>query len=356
VPGPASFTNPYLGKDNPFPRLLQLGPDVDFYRPLALTITYPEDFTQASLQQWNINLEQMLGRFLMRFAYVGTKGTHLNWPREINPAVYIPGASTVANTDDRRPLAPNFSSMGRMYQDGNSSYHAFQWNLERRFASGFTLLANYTYSKFIDSNSFTVEVANEHPADLNNLRLERGLSSFDVTHNFVTSFVWEIPVGKTGSRFVDVIVRNWQTNGIVSLRSGLPFNVVTGLDRTFTGMGSQRPDLVSPDAELSSSRPRGEQVARYFNTNAFALNEIGRPGTAGRNLLRGPGYANLDFSLFKNIPLRESVQLQFRSEFFNLFNRPNFGNPNSTVSSPLFGRILSAFDPRIIQFGLRLAF
>lgn len=356
VPGPPSFTNPYQGQDNPFPRVLQLGSDVDFFRPLALTITYPEQFHPASIQQWNANIEHLLHGFLLRAAYVGTKGTHLNWPREINPAVFIPGQSTLANTDARRPFAPDFSSMGRLYQDGNSNYHSMQLNLERRFSRDFTILANYTYSKFIDSNSFTVEVAAENPIDLNNLRLERGLSNFDVTHNFVTSFVWELPVGKTGSRVADAILRNWQTNGIVSLRSGLPFNVLTGLDRQFTGMGSQRPDLVSPDAELPGSRSRGEQVARYFNTSAFALNEIGRPGTAGRNILRGPGYANVDFSLFKNIPLRESAFLQFRSEFFNLLNRPNLGSPNSTVSSPTFGRILSAFEPRILQFGLRIAF
>jgi hypothetical protein len=356
VPAPPSFTDPYQGRDNPFPRLLNLGPDVDFYRPLALTITYPEKFVQASLQQWNVNIEQMIGSFLMRFGYVGTKGTHLNWPREINPAIYIPGQSTLANTDARRPLAPDFSSMGRMFQDGNSIYNGFQWSLERRFSRGFTVLANYTFSKFIDSNSYSVEVAVENPVDLNNLRLERALSNYDVTHNFVTSFVWEVPVGNTGNRITNAILRNWQTNGIVSFRSGLPFNVVTGVDRQFTGMGSQRPDLVSPNATLSRDRPRGEQIDRYFNTSAFALNAEGRPGSAGRNLIRGPGYANVDFSLFKNIPIREAVQLQFRSEFFNIFNRPNLGNPNSTLSSPLFGKILSATDPRILQFGLRLAF
>ena len=191
---------------------------------------------------------------------------------------------------------------------------------------------------------------------MNNLRLERALSNFDVTHNFVTSFVWELPVGRTGSRIVNAVFRDWQANGIVSLRSGLPFNVVTGLDRQFTGMGSQRPDLIAPNASLPMDRPRGEQVARYFNTSAFALNEIGQPSTSGRNPLRGPGYANVDFSLFKNIVFRESFRFQIRSEFFNLLNRPNLGNPNGTVSSPLFGTILSASEPRILQFGLRLAF
>ncbi|MEX2260509.1 MAG: carboxypeptidase regulatory-like domain-containing protein [Bryobacteraceae bacterium] len=356
VPAPPSFTDPYQGRDNPFPRLLQLGPDVDFFQPLALTITYPEEFIQASIQQWNFNIEHLMKGVLLRAAYVGTKGTHLNWPREINPATYIPGQSTLANTDSRRPFAPHFSSMGRMYQDGNSSYHSFQLNLERRFSRGFTVLVNYTYSKFIDSNSSTVEVAVENPVDLRNLRLERGLSNFDVTQNFVTSFVWELPIGSTGNRFADLIVRNWQTNGIIVLRSGLPYNVVTGLDRQFTGMGSQRPDLVSANPELSSSRPRGEQLARYFDTSAFVLNELGVPGTAGRNIMRGPGFANVDFSLFKNFPLHERAQLQFRSEFFNLLNRPNFNNPNGVVSSPLFGTILSATDPRIVQFGLRLVF
>ena len=181
VPAPPSFTDPYQGRDNPFPRVLGLGPDVDFFRPLALTITYPEEFVPASIQQWNLNIEQVVKTFLVRVAYVGTKGTHLNWPREINPAVYIPGQSTLANTDNRRLFAPNYSSMGRLFQDGSSTYHSLQLNLERRFGRGFTILSNYTYSKFIDFNSQTVEVAVELPVDLNNLGLERAKSNFDVT-------------------------------------------------------------------------------------------------------------------------------------------------------------------------------
>jgi hypothetical protein len=149
-------------------------------------------------------------------------------------------------------------------------------------------------------------------------------------------------------------VGNWELNGIVTLESGVPFTVVDGVDQSLDGVAGDRPDQVGdPNGPWSN---HGQEVAQYFNTSAFVLNSPGTFGTAGRNTLIGPGLFNVDYSMTKTFPIHESVNLQFRAEAFNLFNHANFDNPNSTLNSPLYGRITTAEPPRVLQFALRLAF
>ncbi|HZO57025.1 MAG TPA: hypothetical protein VFB63_30220, partial [Bryobacteraceae bacterium] len=133
------------------------------------------------------------------------------------------------------------------------------------------------------------------------------------------------------------------------------YNVVSGTDRALVGGDGQRPNLVG-DPVLDSGRSRGEKIARYFNSSAFALPTLGTFGNSGRNTLIGPSSYNLDGSLFKMIPIRESLRLQFRAEFFNALNHANLANPVANISSVTVGQILSASSPRILQFGLRLTF
>jgi hypothetical protein len=151
------------------------------------------------------------------------------------------------------------------------------------------------------------------------------------------------------------VVSGWQNNGILSLYSGLPFTVLSGVDNSFSGIGQDHADQVG-DASIAGDRTKQATLAQYFNTKAFTTNAPGTFGNTARDILRGPGLANLDWSLFKNIPVTEQRNLQFRAEFFNLFNRANFGNPTATVTNPNFGRILSAGNPRIIQLGLKFVF
>ena len=133
--------------------------------------------------------------------------------------------------------------------------------------------------------------------------------------------------------------------------------ITSGIDNSLSGINADRADIVGNPA-ISGDRTKGQRIARWFNTDAFAINAVGTFGTLGRNTMRGPGLANVDFSTFKKfvMPYKESHNLEFRAEFFNLFNRANLNNPNTNRSSSLFGRVITAGEPRILQFGLRYSF
>ena len=146
-------------------------------------------------------------------------------------------------------------------------------------------------------------------------------------------------------------------NGIVTLQTGAPYTVSTGVDNSYSGIGQDRVDIIG-DPELSGDRSRGEEIAAWFNKAAFRDNAPGTFGTLGRNTMQGPGLATFDASLFKafRMPWLEGHRLEFRAEGFNVLNRVNLNNPNATRSSSLFGQVTGAGDPRILQLGLRYAF
>ena len=258
--------------------------------------------------------------------------------------------------NSRRPYLPGtFGEIAQNQTAANAHYDSLQVSLNRRFAGGWTLMANYTWSKSIDISSddqlnpTVVSFVNS-----NNLALDRAPSEFDTPHRFVVSYLWEVPrVGRWGL-FGKHVLGGWQVNGVTTLRSGSPVNVVSGTDTNFDGIGTDRPDVVG-DPKLDAGRPRSQLIARYFNTAAFRA-ASGLYGSAGRNLIYAPGAVNWDFSGFKNFAVMENKNLQFRAEFFNLFNQVNFGGPNATLTSPSFGRILGASAPRIVQFGLKFVF
>ena len=175
----------------------------------------------------------------------------------------------------------------------------------------------------------------------------------------VSSVVYHAPRMKTmaGSSVLGAIAGNWQLAGIETLQSGSPVTVVSKADRA-AGAGSPNADLVGV-LDLPTDRPRGQKVAQYFNTAAVTQPAPGTYGTLGRNTLRGPGYANTDASISRVFPLwfRESANLTFRTEFFNLFNRPQLGQPEERLGRATFGQITTtSADPRILQFSLKIAF
>ncbi|HEX5709021.1 MAG TPA: hypothetical protein VFX96_17095, partial [Pyrinomonadaceae bacterium] len=192
---------------------------------------------------------------------------------------------------------------------------------------------------------------------------ERGRSNFDIRHRLSVSYAYDLPFGR-GQRFLadrgllSSFLGGWQTYGIVTLQTGRPFTVAlptefdnSGTGRTILGFGANdRPNLVGDP----NTGPR--TVEQWFNTSAFAFPAPGTFGTAGRNIVEGPGYQNVNASLVKNASLTERVRLQLRMEVFNLFNRPNFNLPDNFIGSPTFGRITSARDPRHIQLGAKLLF
>jgi hypothetical protein len=181
------------------------------------------------------------------------------------------------------------------------------------------------------------------------------LSDFDVPHRFVTSYVWVLPRLANAPGILRWTIGGWETSGIWTIQSGRPFSVMSGVDNAFSGINSDRADLVG-NPDLPDDRPKQEWLNEYFNTSAFAPNAPGTFGTAPRSFLRGPRYFNVDMAVMKNFRFMERYEFQFRTEFFNAFNRANFGNPyNVQRVSSRFGKIESADDPRILQFALKFS-
>jgi hypothetical protein len=190
--------------------------------------------------------------------------------------------------------------------------------------------------------------------DSNNLALDRAPSDFDTPRRLVLSYLWEVPGVRRWGLVGKQLLSGWQINGITDIRTGSPFNVTSNTDTNFDGNSTDRPDLIG-NPKLDTGRGRQELITQYFNTAAFR-GTSGLFGGAGRNGVYGPGVINWDFSAFKNFAITERSKVQFRAEFFNLFNQVNLGNPNAVLTSPSFGRILGAGAPRIVQFSLKFLF
>jgi hypothetical protein len=315
------------------------------------------DLRTGYMQHWNFNVERQLWRAsVLEVAYVGSKGTKLLTARDINqpqPSVLPPGLPFVPRPD------PRFDDIDLLESRANSSYHAMQVRFQQRLARGFSALASYTWSKSIDdaSNFFSSAGDPNFPQNSLNVAAERGRSNFDVAHRLNVSYSYALPIRRYEG-VAGTLLNGWETHGIVTLQTGRPFTVAllseidnSGTGRSILGFGANdRPNLVG-NPELSDPT-----TLQWFNTAAFAFPPPGTFGNAGRNILDGPGFQNVNASLLKNTRITERVNLQFRAEAFNLFNHPNFNLPDNFLGSPTFGRITSARDPRHIQFGLKLLF
>jgi len=301
------------------------------------------------VQQWNFSIQQQLPAAIgLTVAYVGTKGTKLEARPDINQPV--PGVTAIAL---RRPY-PRFQTISSSENRHSSTYHGLQVTGERRFARGLSFLAAYTYSHAIDEASGDFAA----PMDLRNFRLDRGNAAFDVRQRLVASWAYELPWKAPGAW--NQLVAGWQINGILSLYDGLPFQVGSATNTLNIGSGTRADRIAS--GELPPAR---RTLQRWFDLDAFRAPGPQRFGHGGRNILRGPGTKQLDFSAFKNFYLSpdKTRRLQFRGEFFNLTNTPQFNNPATTAGTPAAGTISSAGSPltqqrtpRQIQFALKLYF
>lgn len=320
---------------------------------------FQRDLRTPYLQQWNVSLQQALGRSrVVEVAYVGSKGTKLITARDINQPRPSPEQPNL------RPV-PQFDDITFEESSANSNYNSLQVRFQQRLDFGLSVLASYTWSRSIDNASSFFSSAGDpnFPQDSFNTAAERGRSNFDVRHRLSLSYGYDLPFGKgrtflAGEGVVPTILTGWQTFGIVTLQTGRPFTValLSDIDNSNTGRSTlgfganDRPNIIG-SAKLSDPTPD-----RWFDTSAFAFPAFGSFGDAGRNILEGPGFANFNASLLKTTKLREGLDLQFRAEAFNLFNHPNFNLPDNFLGSPTFGRILSAQSPRHIQLGLKFLF
>jgi hypothetical protein len=353
------FENPYVGAQNPFPQAFapfDAPSNSTFGLPLGQFGAFSSGFKPSYMESFNFTLErEAWAGLLLRASYVGNLGRRLSYNYDPNYARYAPGATT-GNIQQRRPFQ-DFGSILVADSGSNSSYHALQLSVERRLSRGFSFELNYTWSKAIDEFSEDTvpgqSVSIPIPLDR---RAGRAVADFDNTHRLVSSWVWQLPAFKTAPAAARAFIGGWETGGIATLRSGFPFSVRSGSDRSLSGVGGDFADIIG-DPNLPSDRSKGDKIARYFNPAAFVPAAPGTFGNAPRNLLRGPGSINFDLSAMKNIPIHENIRMQFRAEFFNAFNNVNLSAPFATVNTPSrFGRIESADSPRIIQFALKLSF
>jgi hypothetical protein len=257
----------------------------------------------------------------------------------------------------RRPI-PQLSRVNAIRFDGRSIYHGVTFKVERRLADNFAYNVSYTLSQSKDdaSSPGATESETNLPQNVENIFDETGewaRSSFDHRHQFIASGVYQLPFFADAGGVTEAVLGGWRANAIFIAQSGAPFTVNLSVDRANIGAGpAQRPDQLR-DPNL----PGGERTPeRWFDTSAFALQAPFTFGSAPRNSVIGPGYANIDFALAKTWALAGTSQLEFRWEVFNLLNRANFDLPNRIFGNPNFGRIFSAKTPREMQFGLRFAF
>lgn len=335
---PLTLTNPFPGAAFPIPT-----------PPSALS--YQNDLRTPYVQHWSLGVQQKLGASrVFEAVYAGSKATKLLSARDINqpaPSVVFPNL---------RPN-PQFDDITAVESRASSSYNSLQLRFQQNLSDGLTLLGAYTLSKsFDDASSFFASTGDPNfPQDSNNVRAERALSNFDVRHRVSLSYSYDIP-GPKGNDWARRIFAGWQTFGIIQVQGGRPFTVAllstndnSNTGRSVLGFGANdRPNIVGSASVAQQSE------AAWFNTAAFVVPPFGSFGNAGRNILEGPGFATFNTSLVKNISATERLNVQFRTEFFNLFNRTNYSLPDNFVGSPTFGRITSSGEPRHIQFGLKL--
>ncbi|MEO7651865.1 MAG: hypothetical protein ABIZ80_15485, partial [Bryobacteraceae bacterium] len=370
-----------LNSDNFIPRFQNFNVfGTDVVGPVQIQAAGIDLYQRTSYSlQWNASVQRELTRnIVLEVGYLATLGLKLE--QNVQPNNARPGAGAI---DPRRPYlgiayAPNTPFPSYVNVVGNSvpvglinylphsaqsNYHSMYVRLEKRFSRGLSLLSSYTWSKSI-SNAPQFRNAggangNENSPPQNSFLLsaERGLASFHNSHRLINTFLYDLPVpnnmGMTSKIFGDI-----QISGILSMQSGFPFTANLSGDSANVGAGTGgifiRPNTVpGQTVELSGS---ARTTDRFFNTSAFALPAAQTFGNLGRNTIIGPGFTNLDWVIAKNIAITEAMRLQFRVEFFNLFNHPNYNIVGRLINDPTFGRVLSQLDPRQLQFGVKLAF
>jgi hypothetical protein len=354
IPFPASTENPYQGYVDPFP-IPRPTPSSTVF-PFPVTPSPAGQILPATVQQWNLTTEQQLpASMMLRVAYEGENSYHMFAFTPYNYATYNPALSPIENLDTtakRSPLYPDYTKWNMPSSIGTSNYNALVASVEKRMSHALTFLGGYRWSKCLDEAS-TNQTAYSRP----DYKEDYGPCDYNATNIAHFSYDWGLPRPQ-GLGFVDkYLIGGWESNGLLTLQSGEPFSVSSGVDNSFSGIGEDRADIIG-NPRLPGNRSLNQKLSEWFNPSAFVPNALGTFGTSRRNLLVGPGLANFDFSMIKSIPitkglLGESQHLNFRAEFFNIFNHPNFGNPNSSLNSSTVGRITSASSPRIIQLAVK---
>ncbi|HZU42037.1 MAG TPA: carboxypeptidase regulatory-like domain-containing protein [Terriglobales bacterium] len=377
----ATFANPF---PSGFPSLSDF-PMYPAYSPdTELSLSAPAvNYRPPIAQQFGLNVQTALVPSLMlEVGYFGLRGTHQIRTRSVNQAILatvsnpIRGetTNTLSNISARVPIegwAPD--GIALIESEGNSWYNGLESTLTKRFSNGLQFLVSYTFSKSLDTDAANVvgTAANGSLTlgDQNDPAARYGPSSFDRTHRLVVSYIYDFPTLKSAKGAVRGLLNGWSLSGVTTIQSGQALTITATNPRNVYGISEDR-------AQLTGSCTRGglvnggsvqTKLRNYFNTSCFTTAPIvGDDGIAtgfgnsGVGIARGPAQNNFDLALIKRTAISkhgENANIEFRSEFFNAFNTPQFSNPNTNFTSPTFGVISSAsVNPRIIQFGLKLNF
>ncbi|MGH9469029.1 MAG: carboxypeptidase regulatory-like domain-containing protein [Terriglobia bacterium] len=360
------FSDPVLGYSGyPFPATYPPPADTAFPPPV-LVITYDPStkYLVPLTYEWDFAVERQLApNWMIEAAYVGSQAIHQKETIQLNPAVYIPGSKL--STDQRR-IFQGYTGIAMDGQDVNSNFNALEVTLRKQMTKTLSLTAAYTYSKALDdipNGGNNNDINSDSPSALpwyspGRHQFDYGPSGFQNTHRLVVSYVWMLPALSGRNGFEKQVLGGWEWSGILSANTGSPFTVTTGgQDRSGTGLGQDRAVEVAGVSPFSSGPcAKSAPCVNYLNPAAFALPAAGTFGTLGKDSLYGPGFFTWDMGLFKSFPLSERFRLQFRAEFFNVFNNANFSNPTAGVPNGGFGTITGASDPRIGQLALKLNF
>ncbi len=359
------FSDPAQGiADYPFPATYPPASDAKFPSPV-LVVTYDPStkYKVPVTYQYNLILEHSLpGSSLLQVAYVGMHAIHNKTTVQLNPAVYIPGSKL--STDQRR-VFQGFASIGMDGQNGSIHYDALQITAKKQATRNLNVSLAYTYSKDLDNlplGGNNNDIGNDSAATLPSYLphyadFDYGPSGNDQAHRFVASYVLHLPTFPGRSMLTRLLIGGWQTTGIATLQTGGPLTVTAGTDRSQTALGGDRAVLLNPSAAYSSTACGTKAYCRgWMNPAAFAAPALGTFGDSGKGRFRGPGTFDWDMGFAKDFPIRDRFTFQFRGEFFNVFNHVNLNGPNTSLSSPNFGQITGAGDPRIGQLALKLKF
>jgi Carboxypeptidase regulatory-like domain/TonB dependent receptor-like, beta-barrel len=335
---------------------------------LPFAVSNDQNMRDSYVQQWNFDIQRKIpANIVLDVGYVGSKGTRLivtyddlNRPLQ----VVDPRTPGLASLNARRPDQEYLRAVRADKSVGNSIYHALQVKAEKRMSSGLTFLTAYTYSKSISGPSdIGGQVGGGNfigaPQDAYYMQGDRAVSGFDVTQRFVQTVLYDIPFARGLHGAPKYLLDGWQVSTIMTFQSGFPAPITFGVDTTGTGIGS-RPDLVPGQ---NGNLPGDQRTwKRWFNTGAFMQTPFGRFGTAPRtDAIRLPGIATVDFSINKKLRIKETRSLEFRTEFFNLFNNfnPDPATVDLNIRSATFGAVgggVQGITTRVIQLGAKLNF
>jgi Carboxypeptidase regulatory-like domain len=366
--------------------------DYSRYLPISFSPGYSIHNQLPYAEHYNLSLQRELTKAtVLTLAYVGTQGHRLIAQYDANPGNQalclqlnnpnnvFPGSPTCGPNGEqqtytlptgqydpvlgclsgcvfgtRDKLGPNFSQNNSFTANiANSNYNAGEITLEHK-ASDLTLLAAYTYSKGIDNSSGFGQWVN-----FADFRRTRSLSSYDVTHNFVVSYIWALPFNGLFHGALKGLTQGWTFNGITRFSGGLPVPLSEGDDQSLTGSpNTDVPNVVGRVVTLNPRKanpncPTSDNTRCFFLPNAFAPGLLGQFGNSSRQFFHGPGLINTDFGLSKRTSVSESMGFEIRAEFFNIFNHAQFTNPAGNVNSSQFGQVTSARDPRIGQLSAK---